>query len=233
MTCESFEGLIALRTSGDLADAEAATVQAHLTSCAHCRALEAELMANQNALESLAGEDVAHAAVAVRRRVLEAVDELPRRAPWPQAPSAALAAAVLIAMAILLPRAQEPATDQAVHVAAAPARPTEVESPPPTEPLATMASAPRISTPVATRRAAIAAQRRPARFALEQRLAAAPDTSASVDAEPGSTSAVLKIATRDPNIVIYWVLAPPDSTGDSAPAAASPSSPPDSNGGPS
>ena len=73
MTCTHYEKDLALYVEHDLADADAAAVEAHLRECATCPSFLAELRASQAQLKDLASEEMeAEALAAVRVRLVVA-----------------------------------------------------------------------------------------------------------------------------------------------------------------
>jgi len=198
VTCESLESRIALYASGDLEAAEATPVEAHLAVCEACRALAAELAANQDALASLADEDVDAAARVVRGRVRAALDGAPRRSPWAHAPWAALAASILIAAAVLLPREPPARMVEATRATATPearsAKEVIAVTPSQPTPLATESRG-RANTPLHRRRVVVAGNPETPVAPRKEALPDAPER-----------PLVVKLVTSDPNVVIYWVL---------------------------
>jgi hypothetical protein len=81
MSCAGFETLIALSVSGDLSAGEAARVETHLSECAPCRALAADLSADlqwfQNAHREPADHNTLHQ---VRTRVMRQLET--RQSRW-------------------------------------------------------------------------------------------------------------------------------------------------------
>ena len=104
MTCAIWEERVALFAGGDLGAAEAAAVERHLSQCAACSALAADLRWELDALRQAHAEPLAagHYA-AVRGRVLaELAKPTPQRVSWPWAWAAALAVAAAAAVLVLV-----------------------------------------------------------------------------------------------------------------------------------
>jgi anti-sigma factor RsiW len=175
MNCAQWEAEIALYAGEDLVADRVARVASHLEACAECQALLEELRASRAALGELRDEPLEDAMVAqVRRRVLAQVNET--RRPRPLLWKLALAAAVVLAVWLALPRqARKP-----VPAVAGVAVPHRVEPAPP----------PAVRAPVvAVRHRLVRRKRRvePPRFSRQAPL-------------------LVQLVTDDPNIVIYWVV---------------------------
>jgi anti-sigma factor RsiW len=104
MSCSKFETDIALYAGGDLPAGRMARVASHLAACADCRALAEELRAAQALLGKLRDEPLEEAMVArVRQRVLAEVrttGQRPAQLYW----TLALAAALVLAAVLAVPR---------------------------------------------------------------------------------------------------------------------------------
>lgn len=200
VTCESRETLIALLVEGDLEGADHAALETHLAACARCRKFAADLTRSQGLLKDLGQADLDAGALAeVRYRVRESL-ERPRATMWP---AWALAAAAMVVVAVLVARrvpvaAPDFATTVEVTPTQAPGPTATVaavplDPPPPT--VAEHRSPPPPTTPArGTWRRSTSA--RHATITVEPPLPSAPDT---------PPTAVVKLKTSDPDVVIYWV----------------------------
>jgi anti-sigma factor RsiW len=75
MTCERYEDDLALHVEGDLDEAAAVRLEAHLAGCDRCRTFRHELRLSQSSVRALAEEPVAEDALRrVRSRVFGAID---------------------------------------------------------------------------------------------------------------------------------------------------------------
>jgi anti-sigma factor RsiW len=223
MTCTRYETDLALYVERDLSDADAAAVEAHLGECPTCPSFLAELRASQALVKDLATEEVPPEALAAVRVGLgaAAAETRPRRdgqvAAWAAAAAIVLA---LGALAYVVPRVggREPMR-------------TAVVSSPPSSPRATIAS-PVITPPstgstiqgrptVSPRMEQARRDRPPVVPALSpddaDQLARAVVAISRIervdgvpaDAEPSRASApLMRLATADPDVVIYWQLEP-------------------------
>jgi hypothetical protein len=194
MTCATFEPLLALFAGGELPLDDQKKVEAHLASCAGCRAFAATLADNRQALRELGQEDPdPHALATVRQRVWASLES----APHALRPSRRVAhfwfaaAAVVAVVAALLPR---PDRDPSPAVSVAAPRPA-VSPGVPAVPPAVTARAESIAEPIAKR-------------PREGRRRAPRDVSPRVTPRPfgGSGDLVIKLVTGDPDIVIYWLV---------------------------
>jgi hypothetical protein len=199
VTCDGLDAQIALHIEGDLPAHEAQRVEAHLHTCARCRAFATEIAESQTGLKDLADGGVDAAALrAVRERVHAALAPRPRRAPI-AVPIAGLAAALLLLLLRTPPRAVPVATQ----------RPTASPAPSETH---TIAPVPRAETPAVhpmppARQIAARRRRSAAPVAVEPRLVSAPDGLAT-PGDAGEPSVVVRVPTTDSNVVIYWVVDP-------------------------
>ena len=228
MTCTRYENDLALYVEHDLADAEAAAVEAHLRECATCPSFLAELRASQAQLKDLASEEMdAEALAAVRVRLVVAA-AAPRPRHDGQVPTWAAAAALVLALGTLL-------WIFAVDRWTDPSRTVAVSSPPRIAP--TIPSAPATAEPsprsTLPRPPAVSphmeqAQVRRGRAdspsvvpALSPddadqlaravvaiaRVRSVRDTQPDVEPSP-EPAPLMRLATADPDVVIYWQLEP-------------------------
>ncbi|MGB7762366.1 MAG: zf-HC2 domain-containing protein [Bryobacteraceae bacterium] len=202
MTCAMWEERVALFAGGDLGTAEAAAVERHLSQCAACRSLAADLRSGLDGLREAHAEPLAaeHYA-AVRGRVLAELVKPPRRRVlwmWAWAAGLAAAAAVWVIFGVMKPAAM-PAPNLPRLVAVAPA----VERPLPRERGS--------DRPLGSRK----------RIGWQAKAPAPPGkvgkvgqtlSSVNPQVEPILRAAVedspvrmVQLATDDPNVVIYWL----------------------------
>jgi anti-sigma factor RsiW len=205
MSCAIWEERVALFAGGDLGTAEAAGVERHLSQCAACNALAADLRVELDGLRQVHAEPLAaeHYA-AVRGRVLAELAKPPRqRVVWPWAWAAALAVAAAAVLVVMTKPAAVPVPDVLRLVAGAPA----VE---------------RSRTQRAPRKGAVISthvRRRRVRGAVpsaieEQKLDVAEVVTPPAPVPPAvedSPVRMVQLATDDPNVVIYWLF---EGTGD-------------------
>jgi anti-sigma factor RsiW len=230
MTCTRYEKDLALYVEHDLADADAAAVEAHLDACPACRSFLAALRASQAWVKDLAAEEVDSEVLAVARVrtiVAAARARRSRRPRW--VPAWAAAAAVILALGTLVWVALVSRTSSPRTVA--------VSSPPSSAPRA-IASA--IAPPVIASPSARSTLPGPAAVSphMERahvrrgtdRPSVVPKLSADdadqlaravvaiariqrvdevpADAEPSPEPRLMRLATADPDVVIYWQLDP-------------------------
>ena len=200
VTCESRETLIALLVEGDLDPAEHAALESHLGRCERCREFAEEMAASQESLKSLANEELAPGSLAeVRYRVRASLDR-PRRSLVPVWAMTAAAAVGILALLVLRrtePTAPPPdpvAESQATEAPTAAATAVASLAPSSISPV-DRAPAPSVARE-AVRRSPSARRTVP----LKPPLAVAPHPGA-----PDDQSAVVKLKTSDPDVVIYWV----------------------------
>jgi anti-sigma factor RsiW len=102
MNCAKLESDLALYAGGDLPAGRAARLEGHLGNCADCRALVEGLRASRQLCSELRDEPLEDAMVAqVRRRVLArigAAETAPRAGYWKWAMAAALVLAAILAL---------------------------------------------------------------------------------------------------------------------------------------
>lgn len=195
MTCAIWEERVALFAGGDLGAAEAAAVERHLSQCAACSALAADLRWELDALRQAHAEPLAagHYA-AVRGRVLaELAKPTPQRVSWPWAWAAALAVAAAAAVLVLV----------MVRPAAIPAPPLP----------RLVAVTPMVERPVPGERVRQARKlvrpthaEPPGLPAIEQQKPVVAEVaSPTPPAAEDSPVRMVQLATDDPNVVIYWL----------------------------
>jgi anti-sigma factor RsiW len=221
MTCVSREGALALYVEGDLPYHETLALEAHLSGCATCRSFLAGLRASQRALRELAAEPLDDATSAsLRARVISAARK-PRPRPstverW--AIAASLAGIVAATLWRAMPAVHAPSAPGVAALPAVASRPT-LEAPPPTreEPPrptpSTLRAAPVVSPHV--ERPAAVPRLSPEDADQLARAVVAISRIRSVEealreppvADPSPTP-LIRMATADPNVVIYWRLEP-------------------------
>ena len=228
MTCTRYETDLALYVEHDLPEANAAAVEAHLRDCPTCPSLLAGLRASQAQLKDLASEEVEpEALAAVRvRLIVAAAAQRPR--PDGQVPTWAAAAAIVFALGALLwvtafVRGTDPPRTVAVS-SPPPVAPPTIPSPLTAEPLprSTPAAPPAVSPHMERARARRGrTDRQPPAPALSPddadqlaravvaiaRIRTVQDVSPDVEPSPPPTP-LMRLATADPDVVIYWQLDP-------------------------
>jgi hypothetical protein len=212
LSCAIWEEQVALFAGGDLGMAEAAGVERHLSQCAACRALAADLRLELDGLREAHAEPLAaeHYTV-VRGRVLAELAKPPRQrvsSPWAWAAAVAVAAALVLAVVVMKPTAI-PAPDLPRMVAAAPM----VQRPAPREPGS--------NRPLKRRERAGWQAIAPAPLAYDSSGGTVGQTLSSVNPQvdpvlsrpalDDSPVQMVQLATDDPNVVIYWLF---EGTGD-------------------
>jgi len=213
MSCVQWEERVALFAGGDLRPAEAAAVECHLSECAACAALAADLECGLRDLRRAHAEPIPAAYyIAVRARVIAKLAQGTRAHGWLPVWVAAVAAGAFAVLLGMLRPAAVLSPETARVVAEVPQR------------LGTSASAGRPlahpNRPPLCRAGAIACRPLPQPRAPALDLAALPSIRAQelVRAEvaslvpPEDRIHVVRIATDDPNVVIYWQI---DDTGES------------------
>ncbi len=226
-TCREREAALALYVEDDLPAAEVGPLEEHLAACADCRQLLSDLRESQALVHTLADEPVDPSALQTVRTRLRARLTRPRRRPvvvglWAAAAASVLLAAGLAVFALAVLRGDRPREARAT----APSSPSVATN---SAPAASGAIA--RSTPQPVKRVAAMAPRfvrpRPSQIAPDE--AEVPLTPAEADqlaravvllsrierlddfrpeaetpgAEP-SPAATARLATADPNVVIYW-----------------------------
>ena len=230
MTCARFEMQLALYVERDLLEAEVPAVEAHLGECAECRRFLGGLRASQALVHGLAGESVGAEILAeLRERVIAAsMSSVASRRDWlSSSPAMWVAAAVIVVAAsalVWMERATGPDVrgPRVVTGPVAPAassarqRPTLHESTPramsPVSPVVDHARAGRARLP---RPAAVPALSADDADQLARAVVAVADIRSAhdrppdLDPSPGPQPApLIRLATADPNVVIYWQLDP-------------------------
>lgn len=219
MSCAIWEEQVALFAGGDLETAEAATVERHLSECAACSALAADLRSGLDGLREVHAEPLAAAHyAAVRGRVLAELAQPRRRsAGWAWAAALAVAAAGAWVVSLVVRPSTLPAPEVPRVVATAPT----VQRPALREPGSNRSltvAAPRL---MGERRAwkSITAHAPGLAEAIVPgidvpELAVAEVVTAPTPAPPAvedSPVRMVQLATDDPNVVIYWLF---EGTGD-------------------
>lgn len=218
MSCPR-ERELALYVEDDLPVSEVAAVQAHVLDCAICRSFLLSLEASQQALKALAAEPIADEALAALRERAGRVPAADRRSVglrWAMA--AAVALALLPGLYLAVSRREAPTAP--VRIAeGAPAPRVTVRSPTPAPPAPVVA-------PDSARRPMAS---RPERPSVAEEASDVPLTSAEADQLARALVAVsrieklsdidrhppepldpalVRVASDDPNVVIYWRLEP-------------------------
>ena len=236
MTCTRYETDLALYVERDLSDADAAAVEAHLRECLTCAAFLAELRASQALVKDLAAEEIdseALAVVRVRTIVAAARARRSRRPRW--VPAWAAAAAIVLALGTLalvvalvgrnpVRTSDVPLPPPSAPTAlASPVVPSPVGAPPRTGPRSvrsTIPAPPSVSprmeqarrgpadgpsvVPALSPDDADQLARAVVAIARIERVDEAP-----IDAQPSPAAApLMRLATADPDVVIYWQLEP-------------------------
>ncbi len=214
MSCARWEERVALFAGGDLEMAEASRVERHLSECAACCALVADLRLELDGLREVHAEPLAAAQyAAVRERVLAELAKPPRRrVAWALAWAAALAvAAAAVLLVVMMKPAAIPAPEMPRLVGVAP----KVERPVAREP-----GGNRSLTVAAQRVSGGSRARRPVTVrgsahielaslpAIEEEKPAVAEVAPPTQAPPAvedSRVRMVQLATDDPNVVIYWL----------------------------
>jgi anti-sigma factor RsiW len=215
MSCERYENDLALHVEGDLPRHEVAAIERHLAICESCRAFCSGLEASQRMLKSLADEPIPAAALyAARARVLDEITRPAaigwRLARWGWA-SAAAAAVLVVALLIAWRAQQRPnahphstvavLTPPSAVIDAAPVLPRSTPSPSasvsPTRERRVASQIPRLSPKDADQLARA--------VVIVSRIETLADVSREISERDVTPEAPLtRIATDDPNVVIYW-----------------------------
>jgi anti-sigma factor RsiW len=228
MTCTRYETDLALYVEHDLADADAAAVEAHLQECPTCPSFLAELRSSQAQVKDLASEEMeAEALAAVRVRLVVAA-ATPRLRHDEEVPTWAAAAAIILALGTLvyviaLVRWTDPARTVAVS---APPRiaPATIPSPLAAEPpsRSTLPGPAAVSPHMeqahvrrgrADRPSVVPALSPDDADQLARAVVAIARVRSVRDAEPDvepspEPAPLMRLATADPDVVIYWQLEP-------------------------
>jgi anti-sigma factor RsiW len=232
MTCTRHEKDLALYVEHDLADADAAAVEAHLGACPECRSFLTALRASQAWVKDLAAEEIDSDALAVMRvRTIVAAARARRSRHLRWVPAWVAAAAVILALGTLVwialvSRSNPPRT---AAVPSPPSSASRAIAPPVIAPPVIASGSPRSTLPgpaavsprmerahvrrgtdrpsvVPTLSADDADQLARAVVAIAriQRVDEAP-----ADDEPSpAPTPLMRLATADPDVVIYWQLDP-------------------------
>jgi anti-sigma factor RsiW len=221
MTCARYEADLALYVERDLPAAAAETVEAHLGSCAPCRSFLAELRASQSRVKGLALAELdADALASVRVRVVvAAASPRPHLRGGERLPALAAAAAIVLALGAigwvvwLVGSTQPRRSVAAVPPRLAPAvvaRESTLASPPPVSPHMERAHAGRGRTdrpiPVPALSPDDADQLARAVVAIAG-IRSLDDLRPDVEPPPAAAP-LMRLATADPDVVIYWQLEP-------------------------
>jgi hypothetical protein len=225
--CRDREPALALYVEGDLPEGEVAPLEAHLTECAGCRELLRGLRESQASLHTLATEPIDEAALdVVRRRVRARLAQRPAASAtlwrWSAAASVLLVAGLIVAG--FVSRRVDPS--RATQATLGPSPTVPAPSAPVASPVVASTTPPK---PSVVRRASVARSRvaRPV-LAAEPPEADVPLTSEEADqlaravvllsriekvedfrsedetAHDTPPAATVRLATADPNVVIYW-----------------------------
>ncbi len=210
MTCRGQERRLSLYVEDDLPDRDAAALQTHLEECEPCRGFLRELRSSQTALKELAAEPLDEDALAaVRLRVRWAYRQGPRhpRAAMYWAIAASLMAAIggLVWLRAREARSPAPPLLAAVSKATPSWAPTRAEA----APRAVSGPRPARRRQDSTIRAGAlspedADQLARAVVAVSQ-IESVEDATAPPPA-PSDRPPLMRLATSDPDIVIYWQL---------------------------
>lgn len=232
MTCSRYESELALYVEGDLPASLVPDVEGHLESCPECRDLLAGLQASQEALGVLREEPLSEEALAiVRALVASAQPAQPVRFPrWRWAVATGLTTVAAAAVWLAMPTVRAPRIPAAaVHTASsqpAPASPTAAAF---AKPSGREAATPSQSTPTNEASVSTIRARKPVSHDVS-RPSATPSLSPEdadqlaravvaisritnvqdalrepLPPDPSPTP-VVRLATADPDIVIYWRL---------------------------
>jgi hypothetical protein len=230
MTCARFENDLALYVERDLPEAAVPAVEAHLRECAQCVAFLADLRASQSLVQGLAAEPIGEEALAdLRGRVIAAASSpAPSRdhRSLPVLWAAAAAVVVGVGAWVWMARGggQELREPPVVQEATAttepsrPQRPTRLGSTAPAmRGVSHDANSGRVVRARVTRAAVVpvlshddADQLARAVVAVSQVLSAH-DRPPVVDPSPErevESAPLMRLASTDPNVVIYWQLEP-------------------------
>lgn len=226
MTCTRYEDDIALYVEHDLPQGEVPALEDHLHDCLSCRDFLRELGASQGLLRDLAEEPMrAEALAAVRTLAISAFEQQAERprAGWGWVVAAALVAAIGVASWLTM---RAPTTGPRPHVAAdsSPSAEPDADATPVTEPAAVerheSGSLPKRAVP-AKRPAGRASSHPVAALGLSpedaDQLARAVVAVSRIQRLPApatepplapSSGLLVRLATANPDVVIYWRLDP-------------------------
>ena len=233
MTCTRYETDLALYVEHDLADADAAAVEAHLRECATCPSFLAELRASQARLKDLAAEEIdSEALAAMRLRTIVAAARARRSGPAGTVRAAwALAASVILALGTVVWVAVVSRTDRPRAVAVSSptsSAPRALASPAIAPPVIASGSArstlpgpaavsPRMERAhvrrgtdrpsVAPTLSADDADQLARAVVAIARIQRVEEAAADDERSPAPTP-LMRLATADPDVVIYWKLDP-------------------------
>lgn len=217
MSCERYEKELALSVAGDLPARQVALLEKHLSNCEHCRAFAQGIAASQATLKELADEPLAEAALtAVRTRVLAAVRQ--RAQPRWSTPlwagvTLASAALLLIAAAVFWPARKTLPTQPTTRAAPERTHTTAPQSPDSLRPQSTERAAATVSQSVRAMKHAPVPRLSPEDADQLARAVVAISRLRHLDeAEPAAeteqpvvaSAPLTRIASDDPNVVIYW-----------------------------
>jgi len=223
MKCERRESALALYVGGDLDRHQAGVLEQHLAACPRCRALLVELQASQGALKALATEPLDERALgSVRASVRAGLDRAEAARPWWSGAWQWVLAGGVVLGALGAHFAGRPRTTVPPPAAAsaAPAGNAGLPSAPETRRETARASS-AIAVPRDIRlRARRPAPRTPAYgltveeadqlaravVALSRIERVPTGTELEPDLDQQATPTLMRLATADPDVVIYWQL---------------------------
>jgi hypothetical protein len=222
MSCERYERDLALFVEGDLRTADVPAVEQHLASCLRCQAFERGLRSSQAALRSLADAELPeHAIAAARARVLAAVRTRPRTV-WnmPRWAWVAFAGGLPVALCLALfwlggPREPAPGptvTQMGAQPTPAPQVVAEQAVPPDSTKPQRRAVSPSVQRPRHPRVDRLSpedADQLARALVLVSRLQREDgEPLREREATDEARTPLARIATSDPNVVIYWQFDP-------------------------
>jgi hypothetical protein len=233
MTCTRYETDLALYVERDLPEAEVAAVEAHLRSCASCSRFLAELRASQAQVKDLAAEEIDSEALAVMRVRTIVATARARRSRGPRwVPAWAAAAAVILALGTLVWVVALASRFEPVRTVAVASPPPSVPPAIPSPGIASPSVGSTLPGPATVSPHMEGAHVRRGRTDRQPPVPAAaatlsPDDAdqlaravvaiarvqrvdeVPLDAEPSPAPApLMRLATADPDVVIYWQLEP-------------------------
>jgi len=210
MTCAIWEEQVSLLAGGDLGPDEAAAVERHLSQCAACSDLAADLRRELDGLREAHSQPLgAEHYAAVRWRVLAELAKPAHRHvlwPWGWAAALAVAAAAVLVVVMMKPDAV-PAPKLPRAVAVAP----RVERPVPRESASNRRLRSRERTGWQAKSASDPKTGAPAPLKsaggkVGQTLSSVNQVDPIFWAVDDSPVQMVQLATDDPNVVIYWLL---------------------------